>query len=138
MSKGATTLLYRLLARKADDYQVAAASHQQAIEQFRELSDPPAQAIALNALGLVQQLTGDFPAAAPSHQQALRLLRSERHERAQVLNSLGELAARTSAAQQARDYHNQAIAIASETGAPLEEARALEGNRLQPFPRRQS
>src|SRR5262249_916297 len=56
-----------------------------------------------------------------------RLLRSERHERAQVLNSLGELAAHTSATQQARDYHNQAIAIARDIGTPLEEARALEG-----------
>jgi Flp pilus assembly protein TadD len=54
-------------------------------------------------------------------------LRRERHWRAQVLNSLGELASRTSATQQARDYHNQANSIACEIGAPLEEARALEG-----------
>jgi tetratricopeptide (TPR) repeat protein len=116
-----------VLQRLTGDYLAAAASHRQAIEQFRELSDPAGQAIALNDLGLAQQLTGDFPAAAASHQQALRVLRSERHERAQVLNSLGELAARTSATQQARDYHNQAIAIARDIGAPLEEARALEG-----------
>jgi tetratricopeptide (TPR) repeat protein/transcriptional regulator with XRE-family HTH domain len=116
-----------VLQRLTGDYPAAAASHQQAIKQFRELSDPAGQATALNALGLVQQLTGDFPAAAASHQQALRLLRSEQHERAQVLNSLGELAARTSATQKARNYHNQAIAIARDIGAPLDEARALEG-----------
>ena len=116
-----------LLQRLTGDYPAAAASHRQAIEQFRDLSDPTGQAIALNALGLVQQLTGDYPAAAASHRQALRLLRGERHERAQVLNSLGELASRTSATQQARDYYNQAIAIARDIGAPLEEARALEG-----------
>jgi Tetratricopeptide repeat len=44
-----------------------------------------------------------------------------------VLNSLGELASRTSATHQARDYHSQALAIASEIGAPLEQARALQG-----------
>jgi tetratricopeptide (TPR) repeat protein/transcriptional regulator with XRE-family HTH domain len=116
-----------VLQRLTGDYPAAAASHQQAIEQSRELGDPTDQATALNALGLVQQLTGDFPAAAASHQQALRLLHSVRHERAQVLNSLGELASRTSATQQARDYHSQALAIARDIGAPLEEARALEG-----------
>ena len=116
-----------VLQRLSGDYPAAAASHRQAIEQYRDLSERPGHAIALNALGLVQQLTGDFPAAAASHQQALRLLRGERHERAQVLNSLGELASRTSATEQARDYHNQANAIACQIGAPLEEARALEG-----------
>jgi len=116
-----------VLQRLSGDYPAAAARHRQAFEQFRDLSDPVGQAISLNALGLVQQLTGDFPAAAGSHQQALRLLRRQRHERAQVLNSLGELAARTSATEQARDYHSQALAIARDIGAPLEEARALEG-----------
>ena len=44
-----------------------------------------------------------------------------------MLNSLGELASRTSASRQARDHHSQALAIARDIGAPLEEARALEG-----------
>ena len=44
-----------------------------------------------------------------------------------MLNSLGELSSRSAASQQARDYHSQALAIARELGAPLEEARALEG-----------
>jgi hypothetical protein len=44
-----------------------------------------------------------------------------------VLNSLGELASRTSATGQAREHHSQALAIAREIGAPLQEARALEG-----------
>ena len=46
---------------------------------------------------------------------------------AYVLNSLGELASRTAATCQARDHHSQALAIAREIGAPLEQARALEG-----------
>jgi len=44
-----------------------------------------------------------------------------------VLNSLGELASRTSATGQAREHHGQALAIARQIGAPLQEARALEG-----------
>jgi hypothetical protein len=44
-----------------------------------------------------------------------------------VLNNLGELSSRSVASRQARDYHNQALTIAREVGAPLEEARALEG-----------
>ena len=44
-----------------------------------------------------------------------------------MLNSLGELASRTSATSQAREHHSQALAIARDIGAPLEEARALEG-----------
>jgi hypothetical protein len=44
-----------------------------------------------------------------------------------VLNSLGELASRTLATGEARDHHSQALAIARDIGAPLEEARALEG-----------
>ena len=44
-----------------------------------------------------------------------------------MLNSLGELASRTSATGQARDHHSQALAIACKIGTPLEEARALEG-----------
>ena len=44
-----------------------------------------------------------------------------------MLNSLGELSSRTAASQQARDHHSQALAIARDLGAPLEEARALEG-----------
>jgi hypothetical protein len=42
-----------------------------------------------------------------------------------VLNSLGELSSRRAAGQQARDYHNQALTLARQVGAPLEEARAL-------------
>ena len=57
------------------DYPAAAASHQQALELFRDLGDRLGQAYALNDLGIVQRLTGDYPAAAASHQQALALFR---------------------------------------------------------------
>ena len=44
-----------------------------------------------------------------------------------ALNSQGELSARTAALPEAREYHAQALSIARDLGAPLEEARALEG-----------
>jgi tetratricopeptide (TPR) repeat protein len=74
-------------------------------------------------------LTGDHRTATASHQQALDLFRDlgERHSQAEVLNSLGELSARTTATKQARDHHAQALALARQIGVPLEEARALEG-----------
>jgi tetratricopeptide (TPR) repeat protein/transcriptional regulator with XRE-family HTH domain len=117
-----------VLQRLAGDYPAAAASHQQALETLCELGDP-AQGFTRNELGLVQQLTGDYQAAAASHRQALRLFRDagEPYGQACVLNSLGELASRTSATGQARDHHSQALAIARDIGTPLEEARALEG-----------
>jgi hypothetical protein len=37
------------------------------------------------------------------------------------------LASRTTATAQAREHHSQALAIARQIGAPLQEARALEG-----------
>lgn len=46
---------------------------------------------------------------------------------AEALNNLGELSSRTSDTGRPRDYHSQALAIARDTGSPLEEARALEG-----------
>jgi hypothetical protein len=51
----------------------------------------------------------------------------DRHGLAKALNSLGELASRTSAADEAARQHGQALAISRELGTPHEEARALEG-----------
>jgi hypothetical protein len=76
----------------------AAAAADQALALFRDLGDRAGQGDALNGLGI-----------------------------AEALNSLGELASRTAATGQAREHHSQALVIASKTGAPLQEARALEG-----------
>jgi Tfp pilus assembly protein PilF len=51
----------------------------------------------------------------------------DRLGQAEALNNLGELLCQTQTAQRALDHHSQALAIAHEIGAPLEEARALEG-----------
>lgn len=77
----------------------------------------------------MQQQTGDYPAATASVTEAIELFRDlgSRYDLAMALNSLGELSFRTSATQEARSRHSQALAIARELGAPLEEARALEG-----------
>jgi hypothetical protein len=62
----------------------------------------------------VQLLTGEYPAAAASVAEAIELFRDlgSRHDLAVALNSLGELSLRTSATQDARSHHSQALAIA--------------------------
>ena len=42
-------------------------------------------------------------------------------------HDVGELLTQSAAGDRARNYHAQALAIARDLGAPLEEARALEG-----------
>jgi tetratricopeptide (TPR) repeat protein len=120
----------------------AAGQYQTALSAARRAGDRPGQAGALDELGLLQQLTGDYPAAEAGYERALALVREvgspfdegdilcelgARHAQAVVLNSLGELSSRTSATEEARDHHGQALAIARDLGAPREEARALEG-----------
>jgi tetratricopeptide (TPR) repeat protein len=77
----------------------------------------------------VHQLAGDYPAATACLAEALGLVRDlgDRHTLSKVLNSLGELSLRTSAAVAAQGQHAEALAIARELGTPAEEARALEG-----------
>ncbi len=58
-----------------------------------------------------------------------------RHGEAKALNSLGGLSLATSAAEEARHYHSQALAIAREIGAHGEEADALAGIGLSLLPR---
>ena len=96
------------------DHDTADACHREALELFRSLGDRLGQGWALEGLGLVQMATGDYPAAAASFQSVLRLHRElgARHSQALTLNSLGELSRLTSAVQQAREYHGQALAIA--------------------------
>ena len=83
----------------------------------------------------MQQQTGGYPAATASVTEAIELFRDlgSRYDLAMALNSLGELSSRTSATQEARSRHSQALAIARELGAHLEEARAGR-NRPQPSP----
>jgi len=52
-----------------------------------------------------------------------------------VDGSLGELSSATSASEEARDHHGQALTIAQEIGAHPEEARALAGIGMSLLPR---
>jgi tetratricopeptide (TPR) repeat protein len=116
-------LVYLLMDR------AATATQQQALELFGDLGDRYGQAHVLNELGAVQRLTGDYAAAAASRQQAFELFREfgARLGQAVTLNSLAEPLSRSSAGQQAREHHARVLAIARDLGAPVEEARALEG-----------
>ena len=77
----------------------------------------------------MQQLTGDYPAATASHQRALALFSDLGNllGQAEAHNNLGQLAIRTENVPHAHRHHAQALAIARDISAPLEEARALEG-----------
>jgi tetratricopeptide (TPR) repeat protein len=112
----------------AGDYPAPIASYQQALPLLRRVGFEFDEADALSELGWVRRLTGDYPAAAASVAEAIELFDDlgSRHDLAMALNSLGELSLRTEATPEAR-RHGQALAIAREVGAPLEEARAMEG-----------
>ena len=73
--------------------------------------------------------TADYRGASASLVKALAVHRelSQRHGEAVLLNSLGDLALATSATEDARRRHTQALSIAREIGARAEEARALAG-----------
>jgi tetratricopeptide (TPR) repeat protein/transcriptional regulator with XRE-family HTH domain len=128
---GAADILDELgiLQRIAGDYAAAAASLRQALQLFREIADRDGQAYVLSNLGALHTATGDYPAAAASLQRALELFRGigGRYGQAEALNNLGELLTRSSDSRQARNYHAQALTIARDLDAPLEEARAQEG-----------
>jgi tetratricopeptide (TPR) repeat protein len=83
-------------------------------------------------------VAGDYPAAIVRMTEALTLFRDlgYRHGLASALNNLGELSCQTSAPQEARDRHGQALAIAREIGSPLEQARALAGIGMSLLPGR--
>ena len=69
--------------------------------------------------GEAVDLISDLPSAAD--------LVSALAVQAEVLNNLGELLRQSSARHRAREHHADALAIARDIGAPLDEARALEG-----------
>jgi tetratricopeptide (TPR) repeat protein len=95
---------------------------------FRDLGDWHGQAWALNQLSAVQRRTGDYLDATASLNQALQLFRDlgDRHGQAVAFINLGELLF-VSSAHGALSHHIQALSIAREINAPIQEARALEG-----------
>ena len=88
----------RPAATPAGDYQASIASSRGALAIYREQQHRPFQPATLNDLGLTLQLAGDFDAALDCLTQALEQVRDLgiRIDQAMALNSLGELACRTS------------------------------------------
>jgi tetratricopeptide (TPR) repeat protein len=101
---------------------------QKALELYRDIGDQLGEAHALNYLGSLQCAIGMHEASASTLAQALRLYRTLGHRlgQAEVFNSLGDLRMREIQGQDRTPYE-QALAIAQELGARLEEAHALEG-----------
>jgi tetratricopeptide (TPR) repeat protein/transcriptional regulator with XRE-family HTH domain len=115
--------LGRVLEETAD-YATVSATYAEALELYRDLGDLLGQAHTLNFLGIAQQVT-DYPAAEDTLAEALALYEKLGHRlgQAEVHNNLGEV---LSVSAEARAQHVQALEIAREIDALLEEARALE------------
>jgi tetratricopeptide (TPR) repeat protein len=112
------------------DYPAATASLAQSLDLFRHIRHQLGQANALNNLGAVQREIGDHQAAATSLTQALDLFRhlGHRHGQAETLNNLGSLLRHTPGNNTgAIARYQQALSLARDIHAPLEEARALGG-----------
>ena len=111
-----------------EDYADAESNCQKALELYRDIGDRLGEAHALNYLGTLQCAIGMHGASASTLAQALRLYQTLGHRlgQAEVFNNLGDLRMAETPGQ-ARASYEQALAIAQELGALLEEAHAFEG-----------
>jgi tetratricopeptide (TPR) repeat protein/transcriptional regulator with XRE-family HTH domain len=110
------------------DHAAVVSAYARALQFYSDLGDRLGQAHTLNFLGIAQHVSDDYLAAEHTMAEALALYRDLGHRlgQAEVLNSLGDLSA-VSDPGQARDFYTQALALARDLTALLEEARALEG-----------
>jgi class 3 adenylate cyclase/tetratricopeptide (TPR) repeat protein len=110
-------------------YPAATESLTRALELCRELGHRPAEADVLQYLARVLQSTGHPAEAAVNLTAALALYRdlNDRAGVADTLNYLGETLLAFAEAERARACHEEALQIAIGIGAPIIEARALEG-----------
>ena len=119
-----------MMQERTGNYQAAALSLGRALQLFGDLGDRHCQAVVLRHLGMVRRRTGDHKAAAASLTQALRMYRDlgDRHGQAAASINLGELLSQSSGRDDdALGYFAQALSIADDIGAPVLQARALEG-----------
>jgi len=114
--------------RLTGDYTAAADNLNQALALHHRIESKHGEASALKDLGMVQRLTNDYASADDSLTKALELYRGigDRNCESETLNNVGELRLASSPAD-ARAQYEQALRIAQEIRAPLQEARALEG-----------
>ncbi len=110
------------------DIEAARSCYEQALELCRRLGDRLSEADTLNYLGFAHFLARDFSATAQAMTAALDLYVGLGHRFGQVkaLNSLGDLYAGRDPAR-ARELYDQALAMARDIAAILEQGRALEG-----------
>jgi len=99
------------------------------LEEALALCDPLFEATVHNYLGVLQHLAGECHAATERLTHALDLCADTRdlNGRAETLNNLGTLAWDWPEAGDAFSHHQQALEVARDIGAQLEQARALEG-----------
>jgi tetratricopeptide (TPR) repeat protein len=107
----------------------AVASHRQALALARSSGDQLAEAVSLNDLGQVQQMTGDHRAAAANHKHALAIFRSigSRFDEADALCELGFASWLLGDHAAAEPLHRQALDLFRRLGDRLGQAWALEG-----------
>jgi len=117
-----------IVQRLTGDYTAAADNLNQALALHHRIESKHGEASALKDLGMVQRLTNDYASADDSLTKALELYRGigDRNCESETLNNVGELRLASSPAD-ARAQYEQALRIAQEIRAPLQEARALEG-----------
>jgi tetratricopeptide (TPR) repeat protein/transcriptional regulator with XRE-family HTH domain len=114
--------------QETGDYEAVISSYATALELYRSLNDRLGQAHTLRDLGIAQHVSDDYLLAGDTMTKALELYRGLGHHlgQAETLNNLGDLHSLSDPIR-ARDYHEQALSIARDITALLEEARALEG-----------
>jgi DNA-binding SARP family transcriptional activator/Tfp pilus assembly protein PilF len=101
--------------------------HTAALQAARHAGDRPAEASALNGLGVVAWRQGRYEQAADHYRQAVALYREagDRNGEARALGNLGALAWRQGRYDQAADYYRQGLALFRETGDRVSEGRSL-------------
>ena len=108
-----------------EDWAEAIASLSSALARSKNLCYPIGEAAALYYLAIAQYATGDQHAASRNLTHALQVYRDlgDRIGEARTLNAVGEI----SRTADAETFHMQALEVATEMGAPNEQARAREG-----------
>ena len=102
------------------DYPAAAASHQQALELFRDLGDRHGQAEVLNSLGELSSRTAASQQARDYHTQALAIAREigAPLEEARALEGIGHSHLQDGHPSEGTAHLRQALAIYQRIGAP--------------------
>lgn len=114
--------------QETGDYEAVVSSYTTALALYQRLNDRLGQAHTLRDLGMAQHVSDDYPVAGDTMTKALELYRGLGHRlgQAETLNNLGDLHSLSDPVR-ACAYHQQALEIARDITALLEEARALEG-----------